>query len=166
MDISFVFLVSMVIIVATVLATRGITAITLMNPAVKHTVKRLPRFTKEEVDTAKLVLTDLHKIPNPQSDDGQQTRLEHFSHCMYQVMRFAKMFQKRNANVDDLWERIAQISMNYGRAQELITGIGGRRMWWIPYEEIWNERDWQSLEKHIENICSDLNVNINLSASE
>lgn len=73
-----------------------------------------------------------------------QMRRHHTQHSLEQVQRFARLFREEGTEAH--WRRVAQMPMNFGRAQELLGSIGGVDLWWTPFSTYWEAKDWAALE--------------------
>lgn len=99
-----------------------------------------------ELTAMKALLASTNLIPSEPGLVGsghQQTRAEHARHCLEQVQRFAQLFLEEGT--EKHWRRVAQMPMNFGRAQELLGSIGGIDRWWTPFSAHWEAQDWQSI---------------------
>lgn len=101
---------------------------------------------EKELTAMKAMLASADLIPSAPGLVGsgeQQTRAQHVQHCLEQVLRFARLFEAEDPA--EHWRRVAQMPMNFGRAQELLGSIGGIDLWWTPFSMHWEARDWDQI---------------------
>ena len=80
---------------------------------------------------------------------------DHIVHCISQMKRFNKSFMQGDLS------RTLQFGYNLGRLQEL-SGNPDHKIYWQPIEKFYNSQEFQLLDKYLDELKTQLNVEYDL----